>query len=159
MPQSAALRVRGADTSSPLPAPRRAEVEQTLDSKLFAEWTGGEGREWVKAALSTMQKMKTCDQGAVVKQWLCVPVPVEQVPDYPRVIFHPQDLGTIEAKLRSGGFASPDDWIAAVRTVFRNVFVYNKPDGGIGSVIIKAADCASGVFEKELLRLRGITVL
>ena len=127
---------------------------------LAAEWQSTTtARGWVKAALEVMRKMKGGEQAAVVKQWLCVPVPVHMVPDYPRVIFHPQDLGSIEAALKDNGFGSPDEWIAAVRTVFRNVFVYNKPDGGIGSKIIAAADATSNVFEKELLRLRGVTVL
>lgn len=120
---------------------------------LCTEWMSSEAdRGWVKAALDVMRKVKACDKAAVVKQWLCVPVPVHVVPDYPKVIFHPQDLGTIEAALKDNGFASPDAWIAAMRTVFRNVDVYNKPDGGIGSLIISAADSASQVFEKEILR-------
>ena len=127
---------------------------------ICTEWMSTEvDRGWVKAALEVMRKIKACDQGPTVKHWLCVPVPLHQVPDYPRVIFHLQDLGTIEAKLKDNGFASPNDWIAAVRTVFRNVFVYNKPDGGVGSKIIAAADSASHVFEKEMLRMRGITVI
>ncbi len=132
------------------------EVEQT--SVLCTEWMSTEAdRGWVKAALDVMRKVKACDPS--VKQWLCVPVPVEVVTDYPRVIFHPQDLGTIEAALKDNGYGSPDAWIAAVRTVFRNVFVYNREDGGVGSKVIAAADAASQMFEKEMLRLRGVTVI
>lgn len=125
-------------------------------------------RQWVKAALAVLRTVKACDGNTgpanaahvpIVKAYLCVPVPIDQVRDYTNVIFHRQDLGTIEKNLKDNGYASPDDWIAAMRTVFRNVFVYNKPDGGIGSIILAAADCASHVFEKELLRLRGITVI
>jgi len=90
---------------------------------------------------------------------LSTPVPLDLVRDYTTVIFHLQDLGSIEAALKENGFAGPDDWINAVRTVFRNATVYNKEDFDIGSMILAAAEAGSNVFEKEMLRLKGITVV
>ena len=137
---------------------RAAEIEQ--QSLLVAEWMSTTSdRGWVKAALEVMRKVFRCEQGPFIKLMLAVPVPLDAVPDYTRVIFHLQDLGTIETTLKDNGFAGPDDWINAMRTVFRNSIVYNKEDGGIGSDIIQAAEAASTVFEKEMLRLKGVTVI
>ena len=128
-------------------------------SLLVNEWLSTTSdRGWVKAALEVMRKIKTCDQGPLIREWLSVKVPVERVPDYTSVIFHLHDLGSIEAALKDNGFAGPDDWINAVRTVFRNVIVYNKNDG-IGAKIIAAAEAGSSVFEKEMYRLKGVTVI
>ena len=129
-------------------------------SLLVSEWMSTTSdRGWVKTALEVMRKVKSCDQGPLIKAWLSVPVPVERVPDYVNVIFHRHDLGTIETTLKDNGFAGPDDWINAMRTVFRNVLVYNKQDNGIGSQIIAAAEAGSSAFEKEMLRLKGVTVI
>ena len=133
-------------------------VEQ--HSLLVSEWMSTMAdRGWVKTALEVMRKVKSCEQGPLIRQWLSVPVPVERVPDYTNVIFHRHDLGTIESTLKDNGFAGPDEWINAMRTVFRNVLVYNKQDGGIGSQLILAAEAGSSAFEKEMLRLKGVTVI
>ena len=52
---------------------------------------------------------------------------VELIPDYPVIIKHPIDLRTIETKLNAGQIETPDEFVALVRTVFRNAYVYNKP--------------------------------
>jgi hypothetical protein len=88
-------------------------------------------------------------------------VPVHFVKDYTSIIFHQQDLGTIQASLEKKLFLSPDAWIAAVRTVFRNSLIYNssQDDDDTSCMVLLAARSASAVFEKEMMRLRGITAI
>ena len=127
---------------------------------IMAEWMSmASDRGWVKAAKDVMKKVRSADRAKDIKELLCVPVPLHEVTDYTRVIFHLEDLGTISKKLDDNQFAGPDDWINAVRTVFRNAIVYNREDGSIGSKIIAAASSASTTFEKEMLRLKGVTVI
>ena len=123
---------------------------------MAAEWQQRDASvTWVRTALEVVKKLKNKD--AKIREFLCAPVPAA-VSDYHHIILHPQDLGSIEARLRSGGFAHPDEWIAAVRTVFYNAFVYNRPVG-IGVAVLAAANAGSKLFEEELLRLRGIVRL
>lgn len=125
-------------------------------SLLANEWIStATDRGWVKTAVEVMRKISKCKDIKL----LSTPVPLDLVRDYTTVIFHLQDLGSIEAALKENGFAGPDDWINAVRTVFRNATVYNKEDFDIGSMILAAAEAGSNVFEKEMLRLKGITVV
>ncbi len=126
-------------------------------SILASEWLSTTtDRGWVKAALEVHKKLKACHKD--VKDWFCKPVPRE-VGDYHSIIFHATDLATIESRLKDNGFASPDDWVAAVRTVFRNAFVYNRPTDPTGVKVLSVAEAASMAFEKEMLRLRGVVML
>lgn len=136
-----------------------AELEHNssvLVSELISISTG---LGWENTALDVMRKVKWCDEA--VKMFLGSPVPSEHVPDYTSIIFHPTDLGTIQKKLKSSGFVTPNDWINACRTAFRNALVYSKEGGSAGSAqaILQAAEAASTVFEKEMIRLHGITAI
>ncbi len=50
-----------------------------------------------------------------------------QIPDYPKIIRHPMDLGTIDSKLNAEvcQYTHPNQVINDVRTVFRNCYIYN----------------------------------
>ena len=114
-----------------------------------------------------MKKVKGAD--ANIKVYFCNPVPVltgrnswnaELVSSYNSLIFHKSDLGTIEARLKEGGFPSPAHWENAVRTAFRNSFVFNKPGlDAISDAVLAAAEAGSKVFELEICRLKGIPVV
>ncbi len=112
----------------------------------------------MKAANEVMKRLRSAHKD--IRNWLYTPVPAA-VTDYHVIIFHPMDLATVEARLKDGSFATPDEWIAAVRTVFRNCFVYNR--GGAadptGAKVLAIADAGSAVFEKEMMRLRGVVLL
>ena len=73
------------------------------------------------------------------------------IPDYPVIIKHPMDLKTIESKLHDGHIESPDEFVALVRTVFRNAYVYNAK--GDPSGVRECAEKLSQAFEKELSKL------
>lgn len=136
-------------------------------SMLAREWLStAPDRGWVKAALEIMKKVRAAHKD--VKLYLCIKVPQpaplwspELIANYNAIVFHPNDLGTIETRLKDKdqAYATPDEWMNAVRTVFRNCFVFNAPSDPISAAVLKAAESASLVFEKEMKRLHGVTIL
>jgi hypothetical protein len=50
------------------------------------------------------------------------------IPDYPLIVKHPMDLGTIKTKLESHEYESPAGFAADVRLTFHNAMTYN-PEG------------------------------
>jgi hypothetical protein len=168
----APLRLRhpcGTPSSAPPSLPPsllRAEVER--NSKLAVEWLStGTDCLWVKTALTVMKKLKSVRNAS---KWFGQPVPASvldpAVTNYSSIIAHLEDLGSIETRLRAGGFASPDAWVAAVRTVFRNAYAFNsrinRVTGQVDEVscqILDAAEGASKLFEIEMMRLRGVVML
>ncbi|KAC9521246.1 hypothetical protein R6Q59_035052 [Mikania micrantha] len=66
-----------------------------------------------------------------------------KIPDYVNVIKKPMDLGTIKAKLGSGNYSSPMQFLADVRLTFSNAMTYNPP----GNDVHIMADVLSKFFE------------
>ncbi|KAK1432701.1 hypothetical protein QVD17_09599 [Tagetes erecta] len=66
-----------------------------------------------------------------------------KIPDYFNVIKQPMDLGTIKAKLGSGSYSSPFQFLADVRLTFSNAMTYNPP----GNDVHIMADVLSKFFE------------
>lgn len=79
-----------------------------------------------------------------------VPVDVValRIPDYPRIIRHPMDLGTIDRWLSEEPcvYTHPHQVINDVRMVFRNCYTYNAAT----TVIWKMAESLSRKFEEQL---------
>lgn len=46
--------------------------------------------------------------------------------DYPDVIKHPMDLGTVEKKLAGGEYGSPTDFARDMRLIWKNCMTYNQ---------------------------------
>lgn len=67
------------------------------------------------------------------------------VPDYPNIITHPMDFGTIEQKLSSGQYSTVDQLAADCRLVFTNARTFNPPD----HIIHKMASDLSKFFDKK----------
>ncbi|KAF8378140.1 hypothetical protein HHK36_029477 [Tetracentron sinense] len=65
------------------------------------------------------------------------------IPDYPIVIKHPMDLGTVKSKIASGVYSSPLGFLADVRLTFSNAMTYNPP----GNDVHHMADTLSKFFE------------
>jgi hypothetical protein len=140
-------------------SPSRAAPGAAIESGslLASEWlSSASDRGWVKAANEVLKRLRRAHKDA--SYWFGTPVP-PAVSDYHKIIFHPMDLTTVETKLKDGGFATPDEWIAAVRTIFRNCFVYNRRDDPTGAKVLAIAEVVSAAFEKELLRMRGVVPL
>jgi len=69
------------------------------------------------------------------------------IPDYPKIVKHPMDLGTIEAKLRSADDSyTADDFVENMRLVWYNAKIYNPP----GTPVAAAAERMSRAFEEKL---------
>ncbi|KAI7733945.1 hypothetical protein M8C21_005331 [Ambrosia artemisiifolia] len=66
-----------------------------------------------------------------------------KIPDYFNVIKKPMDLGTVKAKLGSGSYSSPFQFLADVRLTFSNAMTYNPP----GNDVHIMADVLSKFFE------------
>lgn len=144
---------------APLTPADTEELARLASPPLRKELGGGGEPHWVATALKVMQEMRKAHP--LVKTYFCVPVPVHQVVDYPSIIYHPQDLGSIEAGLKSGALGHPETWQAAVRTVFRNAYVYNKggPVDPTGQVVLTVAEAASRVFELAMFKERNVVML
>lgn len=63
--------------------------------------------------------------------------------DYPKVIKHPMDLGTVREKLKGGKYANTADFCADVRLIWCNARTYNQE----GSEIYDAANELEAMFE------------
>lgn len=138
-------------TRRPLTAAELNAMEKTHPH--LCEWTTplNQGRRmWQKTCLGVLKKLFM-----MKKQVWPFTEPVDAValniPDYPVIIKHPMDLKTIEGKLLDGHIESPDEFVALVRTVFRNAYVYNKK--GDPSGVRECAEKLSQAFEKELTKL------
>ena len=73
-----------------------------------------------------------------------------KIPDYPIIIKHPMDFGTIKTKLENGQYTSPRDFEHDVNLVFRNATVYNKP----GTVVHELTKTLEKVFDRLFLPVK-----
>ena len=67
------------------------------------------------------------------------------IPDYPRVIKRPMDLGTIRHKLDNGAYMTHDEFASDVRITFDNAMLYNAP----GTDIYNMADRLKKKFDEQ----------
>jgi hypothetical protein len=60
--------------------------------------------------------------------WFLEPVdPVKlNIPDYPLIVKHPMDLGTIKANLEGNVYSGPEGFAEHIRLVFKNALAYNQ---------------------------------
>eukprot|EP00457_Paulinella_chromatophora_P000766 gb/GEZN01000766.1/.p1 GENE.gb/GEZN01000766.1/~~gb/GEZN01000766.1/.p1 ORF type:complete len:1086 (+),score=177.49 gb/GEZN01000766.1/:358-3615(+) len=75
-----------------------------------------------------------------------------QIPDYPRIVKHPMDLGTIRTRLTEGVYLTLDNFASDVRLVWSNACTYNKP----ATFIYQRAQEYSALFEKKYLRIETL---
>ena len=69
-----------------------------------------------------------------------------QLPQYPKMIKHPMDLGTVETKLVGGSYKTARDWADDVRLVWSNACTFNTE----GSDVFELATQLSNDFEGRL---------
>ncbi len=72
--------------------------------------------------------------------------------DYPTIVKHPMDLGTVRDRLGSGFYDTPAAFATDVRLVWSNALLYN-PEG---DPVRQAAEKLSACFEKLYARVRGV---
>lgn len=68
-----------------------------------------------------------------------------KLPDYPEIIKHPMDLGTVKTQLETGIYESDEEFADDVRLVWANALRYNQP----ASDICVMAQELSNVFEAK----------
>lgn len=144
------VRVDPDGTRQPLTNSELKELERKHPQ--VCEWTMALSqcqRRWQKDCLKVLQK---CFQHKFAWPFREPVDPVKyNIPDYPKIIRHPMDLKTLETKFKSGLVQTPDEFIAQMRTIFRNAYVYNKP--GDPSGVREAAEKLSAIFEKEIQKI------
>lgn len=74
-----------------------------------------------------------------------------RIPDYFDIIKAPMDLGTVNKRLEAAQYRSVDDFIADVRLVWKNAYLYNKA----GHAVHTAAKRCESEFEEKLAVLVG----
>ncbi len=145
-----------------------ASYPQLAFSRTVDDAGGKLATPWVKALLKLIRQLQK------LKPALAFLKPVDAValaiPDYPIIIKHPMDLATVEAKLVATEararaaeigdpaavpppdgttYASPDECASDVRMIWRNCYLYNKPE----HVVTQSAKEMSIKFEQGFLQL------
>lgn len=113
------------------------------------------------ASATNVTLMKQCDT-LLKKLWshphswvFQTPVDVVKlnIPDYPTIIKHPMDLGTVKKNLASGLYSTPHEFAADVRLTFTNAMTYNPPGHDVhimGDILCKLFEARWKTIEKKL---------
>eukprot|EP00898_Chlorokybus_atmophyticus_P001403 jgi/Chlat1/2263/Chrsp17S02572 len=138
---------------------RRAVKPNTAHSD-FLDWDGVQVKDGVAAAPPQKldarsrnllkQECAPLLESLMQNRWAWVfnsPVDVEGMGlhDYPLIIKHPMDLGTINSRLSYARYNSPAAFAADVRLVFSNARLYNAP----GTDVYTMATNLSAEFERQ----------
>lgn len=68
-----------------------------------------------------------------------------QIPDYPKIVKKPMDLGTMRAKLESGEYASADRFHADFKQIIKNCCDYNPK----GTAVYDAGQALQRIFDEK----------
>lgn len=71
------------------------------------------------------------------------------IPEYPKIITNPMDLGTVNTNLKNGVYKNPLEFAAHVRLTFSNAMLFNRPEHSIHVWAKKLSDN----FEKKFKTL------
>ncbi|KAA3676064.1 uncharacterized protein DEA37_0003543 [Paragonimus westermani] len=64
------------------------------------------------------------------------------LPDYPRIVKHPMDLGTIKQRLNLKFYHSSSECLDDLFTMFRNCYIFNKPGDDVVAMAMKLEQLA-----------------
>ena len=82
-------------------------------------------------------------------------IPVDHValglPDYPKVIKRPMDLGTIQRRLDAHRYQHPSEFVDDMRLVWSNAVAYNKPASPVHAAALHLRE----IFERSLFEVLG----
>ena len=76
------------------------------------------------------------------------------IPDYPKIIRYPKDLGTIKTKLEKNGYGSIQNFLNDIQLVWDNCHTYNPPL----NQITKYAQFCEKKFKKEFEKTFKISI-
>ncbi|PRP80508.1 transcription factor GTE8-like [Planoprotostelium fungivorum] len=133
------------EITQPLQIPDRRPVRPPPRSigLVAAEGTPGQSMSAFESLRKMIEKMIKHEMS-----WpFCQPVdPVAlSIPDYPSIIKHPMDLGTIQSKLDMNVYTAPEQFANDITLTFRNAMFYNQPETDVYFM----ADRLLSYFEKS----------
>lgn len=105
---------------------------------------GGEEYKQAMACMEAVQAHPDADPFMVPVDWRGL-----NLPDYPKIVKKPMDLGTILEKLDSDKYTSLAAFATDVRLVWGNAQRYNQPGSGIYS----ASENLSAIFEEHYAKV------
>eukprot|EP00004_Rigifila_ramosa_P001933 TRINITY_DN1193_c1_g1_i3.p1 TRINITY_DN1193_c1_g1~~TRINITY_DN1193_c1_g1_i3.p1 ORF type:complete len:677 (+),score=112.63 TRINITY_DN1193_c1_g1_i3:77-2107(+) len=73
------------------------------------------------------------------------------IPDYPSIVKHPMDLGTIRNRLETYFYTTLDEWASDVRLVFSNCRLFNAPDSPIIAMCARLEEVFTSRWEQRPL--------
>lgn len=76
------------------------------------------------------------------------------IADYPKVIKHPMDLGTVKKRLKEFAYTHPEQFVSDTRLVFRNAYLYNPAN----SAVWVEAEFMSKMFEEKIAKERMVQI-
>ncbi|KAJ1477369.1 Bromodomain-containing protein [Baffinella frigidus] len=79
------------------------------------------------------------------------------IPDYPRVITRPMDIGTVRKKLQGGEYTSNEQFAADVRLTFDNAMLFNQEGDFVWTCAKKISTLFEQVFHPRLDSTGAIT--
>lgn len=117
-------------------AAKRAKTDTALDPERLSKLC--------LAALSDLMAIDIAEPFSIRVDWKGM-----GLLDYPKVIKHPMDLGTIKEKLKRGKYSHTTEFGQDVRLVWRNAKTYNAE----GSEIFEAATELEATFDAKFAQL------
>eukprot|EP00300_Choanocystis_sp_HF-7_P039965 c6341_g1_i1.p2 GENE.c6341_g1_i1~~c6341_g1_i1.p2 ORF type:complete len:186 (+),score=31.36 c6341_g1_i1:68-625(+) len=130
----------------PLSDAEIAEFEKLFANR--AEWNQDfREKHWWKTFDQILQRLQR-EKGAIIYFNAPVDYVRYNLLDYPTIITHPMDLGTIRTRMDTGYYVHPEDIIDDIRRVFHNSFTYSPP----GDPPRDVATALSAMFEEQLRR-------
>ncbi|RKP22227.1 Bromodomain-containing protein, partial [Syncephalis pseudoplumigaleata] len=72
-----------------------------------------------------------------------------KIPDYPTIVKHPMDLSKVERRLTSKEYAHVNDFIADVRLIFENCYLYNGRESDVSIM----AQNVEEVFNNQIRKM------
>lgn len=63
-----------------------------------------------------------------------------RIPDYPKIVKEPMDLGTVRAKLRAHEYRNPSQMLADINKVWTNSFLYNPVNSTMHTITKSISD-------------------
>lgn len=136
--------------SSVEPAAKRARLDNGSSGSIPAvTFAGPDSQRHMtpnrqKYCMTVLRQLKRSKDAAPFMQ----PVdPVKlQIPDYFKIVTDPQDLGTIENKLKKNEYTSIDGFIDAIQLVWSNCQRYNGPEAPINLMALRLKE----QFERQI---------
>merc|ERR1719331_352257 len=101
----------------------KLETRSFIDDGRGSTLGPGAGAEWPRKAKQILKSVMDHPQAFPFNEqvdWKKL-----NIPDYPKIIKKPMDLGKVDKRLGQGNYNSPEEFASDVRLVFTNAKTYN----------------------------------